>query len=97
MRSATRQNRRVKIARWSWRFVNDFFSLPILKLYGYLDTRKKSYCAHLIKDCLSKDNAKRLDDVLGINQEEQKENQPPTKKLKVFFMGITFSLFGLNV
>lgn len=52
-------------------------------LDGAGDTRKKSYCAHLIKDCLSKDNAKRLDDVLGINQEEQKENQPPTKKLKV--------------
>jgi len=44
--------------------------------------RIKSYAAHLIKDCLSKDNAKFLDEALGIQKDELKENQPPAKKSK---------------
>jgi len=51
-------------------------------LDGSGDDRIKSYAAHLIKDCLSKDNTKYLDEILGLRQDEQKENQPPAKKAK---------------
>jgi len=49
-------------------------------LEGSGPDRLKRYSAHIIKDCLSKENAKLLDEVLGLQTD--KENEPPAKKAK---------------
>ena len=55
-----------------------------VKLWFCVADRLKRYAAHIIKDCLSKENAKLLDEALGLQAD--KENEPPAKKAKVNFL-----------